>query len=59
MILFTILLLISIILLIFGIVALSVFGAGALIVFGDIIICLFIIGLIVKKIFFSKKNKRK
>ena len=53
MFLFMILLLIAIILIVTTVIALSVFGAGALIIFGDVIICVFIIGWIIKKIFFK------
>lgn len=55
MFLFIILLLIVLILSVFLILALSVFGAGALIIFGDVIICILIIGWIIKKLFFKKK----
>lgn len=55
MFLFMILLLILLILAGFLVLVISVFGAGALIVFGDIIICGFLIGWIIKKLFFKKK----
>ena len=56
MILFLILLFISIILLVFGVLMLSAIGAGALIIFGDVFVCVFIIGIIIKKIFFNKRK---
>ena len=56
MFLFMLLAMILIILTLFVVLTLSVFGAGAIIVFGDIIICILIIGWIIKKIFFNKKK---
>jgi hypothetical protein len=55
MFLFIILLLIVAILAVFLILTLSVFGAGALIIFGDVIICILLIGWIIKKLFFNRK----
>lgn len=57
MFLFIILTLILLILLGFIVITLSVFGAGAIIIFGDIIICMVIIGWIIKKLFFNKKKE--
>lgn len=56
MFLFIILALIAIILITFVIMTIAIFGAGALIIFGDIIICILIIGWIIKKIFFNDKK---
>ena len=55
MILFTILALILLILLVVTIVVASVIGAGTLIVFGDVIVCIFILGWIIYRLFFKKK----
>lgn len=55
MILFTILALILIILLVVVVVTTSVVGAGAIILFGDVIVCIFILGFIIKLLFFRKK----
>ena len=55
MILFTILALILLILLVVVVVITSVVGAGALIIFGDVIVCIFILGWIIYKLFFNKK----
>lgn len=52
MILFAILALILLILIGVVVLATSVVGAGAIIVFGDVIVCVFIIGWIIKKLFF-------
>ena len=56
MFLFMILLLIALILIVLTVVVLSVFGAGAIVLFGDVIVCVFIIGWIIKKLFFNKKR---
>lgn len=53
MFLFTILLMILLILIVVTVAAISIFGAGAIIIFGDVIVCGVIIGLIIKKVFFS------
>ena len=58
MFLFMILLLISLILIGVVVAVLSVFGAGAILIFGDVIICVLLIGWIMKKIFFNKKKKK-
>lgn len=58
MFLFVILLIIALILLGFTVITISVFGAGAIIIFGDVIVCAFIIGWIIKKLFFNKKKKK-
>lgn len=55
MILFIILALILILLVVATVLVISVAGAGAIIVFGDVIVCILIIGWIIKKIFFNKK----
>lgn len=54
MVLFTILALILLILIVVVVLATSVVGAGAIILFGDVIVCVFIIGWIIKKLFFNK-----
>lgn len=56
MFLFMILLIILVILLAFVALTLSIFGAGAIIIFGDVIVCGFLIGWVIKKIFFNKKK---
>lgn len=56
MFLFIILALIFALLSLFIILTVSALGAGAIIIFGDIFICLFILGWIIKKIFFKKKK---
>ena len=40
-------------------VILGICGAGFAIIFGDAIICIAMLVLIIKKIFFNKKNKDK
>lgn len=52
MILFTILALISIILVVVTVVAVSIMGAGAIVIFGDVIVCIIIIGWLIKRLFF-------
>lgn len=54
MILFTILALILLILIVVVVLGTSIAGAGAIILFGDVIVCVFIIGWIIKKLFFNK-----
>lgn len=56
MFLFIILTLILTILTVFIVLTLSVFGAGAIVVFGDVIVCGFIIGWIIKKLFFKRSK---
>lgn len=56
MFLFMICAIILLILLAFVAVTIGVFGAGAMIIFGDVIVCIFIVGWIIKKIFFNKKK---
>lgn len=55
MILFAILALILIILTVVVVTVTSVIGAGAIIVFGDVIVCIIILGWLIKKLFFNKK----
>ena len=57
MILFTILALILLILLVVTVTILGVFGAGALIIFGDVIVCIVLLGWLIKKLFFKKRRK--
>lgn len=54
MILFTILALTLIILLVITVVMVSVGGSFAIILFGDVIVCIFIIGWIIKKLYFKR-----
>lgn len=54
MILFMILALTLILLVAITVIAISVGGAAFIIVFGDVIVCCFIIGWIIKKLFFKK-----
>lgn len=54
MILFTILVLIALILLAVVILSISILGAGTIVIFGDVIVCIFLIGLIIYKLFFNK-----
>ena len=56
MILFTVLALILLILVIVVVTVTSVVGAGALIVFGDVIVCILILGWLIKKLFFKKRK---
>ena len=58
MVLFTIAMLILILLTVFAIAIISVFGAGAVIVLGDVIVCVFILGWIIKTMLKKKKNKK-
>lgn len=53
MVLFTILALMLLILVVTVVLATSAIGAGAIILFGDVIVCIFIIGWIIKKLFFK------
>lgn len=56
MILFTILALILLILVVVTVVITSVVGAGAIVIFGDVIVCILIIGWLIKKLFFKKRK---
>lgn len=56
MFLFMILTLILLILLGVSVLFISIFGAGFIVIFGDVIVCIFLIGWIIKKIFFNKKK---
>ena len=56
MILLTILLLILIILVAFTVLLISIGGSAFIIVFGDVIVCVFLVAWIVKKLI-SKKNR--
>lgn len=55
MFLLTILLLILIILVAFTVLLISIGGSAFIIVFGDVIVCVFIIGWIIKKLINKKK----
>lgn len=57
MILFLILSLILIALITITIVVLAAGGTAFIIVFGDVIVCIFILAWIIKKLFFKKKDK--
>ena len=57
MILFLILSLILIALIALTIVVLAAAGTAFIVVFGDVIVCIFILAWIIKKIFFKKKDK--
>lgn len=54
MVLFTILTLILIILLVVFVLATSVVGAGAIIIFGDVIVCVVLLGWLIKKLSLKK-----
>lgn len=56
MILFSILVLTIILLTIITIVAIALGGTAFIIVFGDVIVCVFILIWIIKKIFFNNKK---
>ena len=58
MILFLILSLILIALIVLTIIVLVTGGTAFIIVFGDVIVCIFILAWIIKKIFFKKKDKK-
>ena len=53
MILFAILALILIILTVVFVLVTSVVGAGAVIIFGDVIVCIVLVGWLIKKLFFK------
>ena len=57
MILFTILLLILIILVVFAVILISIGGSAFIVIFGDVIVCMFIIAWIMKKLI--KRNSGK
>lgn len=57
MILFLILSLILIALIAITVIMIALGGTAFIIVFGDVIVCIFILAWIIKKIFFKKKNK--
>lgn len=57
MVLFTILALILLILVVVTVIITSVLGAGAIVIFGDVIVCVFILGWLIKKLFFKKSKK--
>lgn len=56
MVLFTILALIALLLTAFMIIVISVGGAVGTILFSDVIVCIVLIGLVVKLVFFKKKK---
>ena len=58
MILFLILSLILIALIALTIIVLATGGTAFIVVFGDVIVCIFILAWIIKKIFFKKKDKK-
>ena len=55
MVLFAILALILVILTVVVVTVTSVIGAGAIIIFGDVIVCIIILGWLIKKLFFKRK----
>lgn len=55
MILFAILALILVILTVIVVAVTSVIGAGAIVIFGDVIVCIVLLGWIIKKLFFKRK----
>ena len=55
MILFAILALILVILTVIVVVVTSVIGAVAIVIFGDVIVCIVLLGWIIKKLFFKRK----
>ena len=57
MILFLILSLILIALIALTIIVFAAGGTAFIVVFGDVIVCIFILAWIIKKIFFKKKDK--
>lgn len=57
MILFLILSLILIALIVLTIIVFAAGGTAFIVVFGDVIVCIFILAWIIKKIFFKKKDK--
>lgn len=57
MILFLILSLILIALIALTIIVLAAGGTAFIVVFGDVIVCIFILAWVIKKIFFKKKDK--
>lgn len=58
MVLFTILALVLILLVTLTVVSISVIGATGIVLFGDVIVCIFIIGWIIK-LLVNRKRKRK
>lgn len=55
MILFAILALILVILTVIVVAVTSVIGAGAIVIFGDVIVCIVLLGWIIRKLFFKRK----
>ena len=56
MFLFTILVGIIILLILFMVLVATIGGAVGIVLFGDVIVCVLIMGFIIKKIFFKKKK---
>lgn len=56
MILFTILALILIALTIIAVAVLSIGGTIGMVIFGDLIVCIFIVLTVIKKVFFKKRH---
>ena len=50
-------LILSLILIALTIIVLAAGGTAFIVVFGDVIVCIFILAWIIKKIFFKKKDK--
>ena len=58
MILFITLLIMALLLAVFTVFAIAIGGSGFIVVFGDVIVCIFLIVWIIKKLF-KKKPKKK
>lgn len=58
MILFTTLLIMALLLAVFTVFAIAIGGSVFIVVFGDVIVCIFLIVWIIKKLF-KKKSKKK
>lgn len=57
MILLIILAIIAVLATVITVVAVSIFGTGALIMFGDVIVCIVVIGFIIKKIIQKRRGR--
>lgn len=56
MILFTILMIIIVLLTALVVAVVSTVGAAGIVVFGDVIVCIFLLGLLIKILFFRKSK---
>lgn len=59
MILFITLLIMALLLAVFTVFAIAIGGSVFIVVFGDVIVCVFLILWVIKKLFFKKKSKKK